>query len=251
MKKNKVTAIVGACGLIGKSLAKDLISEGHYLLLGDVNKRELQKIKNKYPKNVEIYSDDLTKKKNIDKFIYSGHIKFKKIDSIVFSAYPKSRQWGKKFEKIEEKYLKEDLYNQLGSLIIFSQRICKYFSKQNHGNIIFISSIQGLRAPKFEHYNGTKMVSPIEYSAIKAGVISISNYLAKYVKNKNIRVNCVSPGGIRDKQPKLFIKKYRKSCNSVGLLDPIEVSNAIKFLLSNNSNSITGHNLVVDDGWQL
>ena len=38
------------------------------------------------------------------------------------------------------------------------------------------------------------MTSPIEYSAIKAGIISITKWLAKYYKNKNIRVNCISQG---------------------------------------------------------
>ena len=40
------------------------------------------------------------------------------------------------------------------------------------------------------------MVSPIEYTAIKSGLISITKYLSKYCKNQNIRVNCISPGGI-------------------------------------------------------
>ena len=64
------------------------------------------------------------------------------------------------------------------------------------------------------------MVSPIEYSAIKSGIISITKYLSKYYRNKNIKINCISPGGIRDKQhSELFVKKYRQSCNSKGLLD--------------------------------
>ena len=50
------------------------------------------------------------------------------------------------------------------------------------------------------------MVSPIEYSASKAGIISITKYLAKKYMNKNIRVNCLSPGGIDDNQPKIFKK---------------------------------------------
>ena len=52
------------------------------------------------------------------------------------------------------------------------------------------------------------MSSPIEYSAIKAGVISITKYLSKYYK-KNIRVNCISPGGIEDNQPSLFKKDIK------------------------------------------
>ena len=63
------------------------------------------------------------------------------------------------------------------------------------------------------------MISPIEYSAIKAGLISITKYLAKYYKGNNIRVNCISPGGIKDNQEEIFIRKYRESCNN-NYLDP-------------------------------
>jgi NAD(P)-dependent dehydrogenase (short-subunit alcohol dehydrogenase family) len=48
------------------------------------------------------------------------------------------------------------------------------------------------------------MVSPIEYSAIKAEIISITKYIAKYCKGENIRVNCISPGDIISEQPKIF-----------------------------------------------
>ena len=119
------------------------------------------------------------------------------------------------------------------------------------GNLILISSVQGIQAPKFEHYSDSKMSSPIEYSAIKSGIISVSRYLSKYYKNKNIRVNCVSPGGIKDNQPNLFIKRYRKSCNSKGLLDGKDISKLILFLLSDKSKYISGQNLVIDDGWTL
>ena len=37
--------------------------------------------------------------------------------------------------------------------------------------------------------------------------INMTKYLAKYFKGSNIRFNCISPGGIRDNQPKSFIKK--------------------------------------------
>ena len=95
------------------------------------------------------------------------------------------------------------------------------------------------------------MVSPIEYSAIKSGVISITKYLAKYLKNSNIRVNCISPGGIIDGQPKSFIEKYKDSCLSKGMLDSYDISGALIFLLSNKSSYINGQNIIVDDGWSL
>ena len=95
------------------------------------------------------------------------------------------------------------------------------------------------------------MITPIEYSAIKSGIISITKYLAKYYQKKNIRVNCVSPGGIKDNQPALFIKRYKQYCNSKGMLDGSDISNLIIFLISDSSKYINGQNLIIDDGWTL
>ena len=105
--------------------------------------------------------------------------------------------------------------------------------------------------PKFDHYEGTHMTSPVEYAAIKSGIISITRWLSKYHANKGIRVNCVSPGGILDKQPEVFLERYRQSCTNIGMLHSNQVANAIIFLLSSASLAINGQNLIVDDGWSL
>jgi len=248
----KIIAISGASGSIGLSLSKTLLKEGHYLFLGDINIKNIKKLKNKYPKKINYKQSNLTKSKEIQRFINLGVNKFKKIDSFVLCAYPKSKKWGSSFEELNEDNLKNDLFNQLGSTIIFCQQIVKYFLKNNiKGDIILISSIHGICAPKFEHYSKTKMTSPIEYGAIKSGIISITKYLSKYLKNKNIRINCVSPGGILNNQPTNFVKAYKKSCASKGLLSPEDISGVISFMLKKESNYINGQNIIVDDGWSL
>ena len=123
--------------------------------------------------------------------------------------------------------------------------------KNEGGNLIHISSIQGISAPKFEHYIDTDMVSPIEYSAIKSGIISISRYLAKYYKHSNIRSNCISPGGILDNQPDEFLLNYNSECSSKGMLDSEDLCGSLLFLLSEESKYINGQNIIVDDGWSL
>ena len=95
------------------------------------------------------------------------------------------------------------------------------------------------------------MVSPIEYSAIKAGIISITKYLAKYCKGQNIRVNCISPGGILDNQPKIFLEKYNSICSSKGMLDAQDLNGTIIYLLSSLSQYVNGQNIIIDDGWVL
>ena len=127
----------------------------------------------------------------------------------------------------------------------------RQFRVQEHGHLIHVSSIQGVAAPKFEHYEGNNMVSPIEYGAIKSGIISITRYLAKYCKGQNIRANCISPGGIIDSQPADFIKKYKNSCTSKGMLEANDLSGTLLYLLSDQAKFVNGQNLVVDDGWTL
>ena len=251
-EKKQIVAITGGCGRIGSALAQELLVSGHKVLLGDIDKNKLKVLKKKLnSSNVEIFSADLTTKKNIDNFISFGLKKYGKINSVVCCSYPVSKNCGAKFENLKESFLKEDLYKQLGATIILCQRMIKYFLKMKKGNLILISSIQGIQAPKFEHYDSLKMSSPIEYSAIKSGIIAVSRYLSKYYKNKNIRINCISPGGIKSRQHELFIKRYKKSCNSKGLLDGKDVAKLILFLLSNKSKYITGQNMVIDDGRSL
>jgi NAD(P)-dependent dehydrogenase (short-subunit alcohol dehydrogenase family) len=95
------------------------------------------------------------------------------------------------------------------------------------------------------------MTSPIEYAAIKAGLISITRWLAKYHSGQNIRVNCVSPGGVADGQPDEFLWRYRESCTNLGMLTGEQVAPAIVFLLSTAAEAINGQNIIVDDGWTL
>ena len=117
--------------------------------------------------------------------------------------------------------------------------------------MVYVSSIQGVAAPKFSHYEGTSMTSPIEYSAVKAGIISMTKWLAKYYSGNNIRVNCVSPGGIIDNQSSQFLDRYRQSCTNYGMLSSGQVAEVITFLLSEASFAINGQNVIVDDGWTL
>ena len=105
-------------------------------------------------------------------------------------------------------------------------------------------------SPNFEDYT-KNIYSTVEYGAIKSGIISITKYLAKLYKKKGLRINCISPGGIKDNQDKKFIKNYNKRCNSKGMLDPDDLNDLVGFLLNNASKHITGQNLVVDDGWSL
>ena len=252
--KDKTILITGAAGLIGSSLAKEASDLGAKLILTDFNKEKLDKISEELlAKNKEIYTlhINLSSQNAIELLMEKTLARFDRVDSAIYCQYPKSRGFGDSFKDFTEYNLYKDLNLQLGMAILFSRKIMMQFGIQGYGDLIHISSIQGVQSPKFKHYENTTMSSPIEYSAIKSGIISITKWLAKYHKNKNIRVNCISPGGIEDNQIEKFKKKYREDCTNIGILSPADISSAILFLLSPAAKAINGHNLIVDDGWTL
>ena len=127
----------------------------------------------------------------------------------------------------------------------------KYFKRQGYGNIVNISSVYGVIAPRFEIYKDTSMTMPVEYSVIKSGLIHLTKYMAKYFKGMNIRVNTISPGGILDNQPELFLEKYKGECLNKGMLDKSDLKGTLVYLLSDMSKFVNGQNIVVDDGFTI
>lgn len=242
--KNKVVVVLGSQGRIGNSLCEYLYQSGYNVIGLDIIKAE----KSKKYENIKINLSDEKKLKNL---INKISLKYKKIDSVINCIYPISKYWGKEINTIKKKELDYHFSIHLSDCIIQTRSFVNQFKKQNFGNFIYFSSIQGLTAPKFDHYKGTGMNSCIEYSIIKAGIINMTKYLAKFYKKQKIRFNCISLGGIENNQPNNFKKKYREACLSKGLLDPEDIHSAVDFLISDKSNFVNGQNIIVDDGWSL
>ncbi len=253
MKKIKTILITGANGRIGSVLTKFVLEKGNNVILIDKDFSKVRKILKRFNNKKYLLSKiDVNNFKKLNLTLNSGILKFNSIDAAIYCAYPTTKKWGKtKFEEKKFLDISENLKLQLAGPIIFSQKILNIFNKQKKGNLILLSSIMGIQPPKFEIYKGTKLNSSIEYGAIKSGIISITKYLAKLYKNRNIKINCISPGGIFDNQPKKFIKQYRQVCNSKGLLSAADLIPAFKYLLDEDNTVTTGQNIIVDDGWSI
>ena len=137
----------------------------------------------------------------------------------------------------------------MNSVFNISQQVLKHMKSNQSGSIVNIASIYGVVGNDFtlyEEYGGT---SPAAYSAIKGGIINFTSYLASYFGKYNIRINCVSPGGIFDNQNPVFIKNYEHKVPLRRMGKPDDIAPAVSFLLSDEARYITGHNLIVDGGW--
>ena len=76
----------------------------------------------------------------------------------------------------------------------------------------------------------------------------MTKYYASLFAKHNIRVNCLCPGGIYNKQNLKFVKKLKDliPLNRMAKVD--EYNGAILFLCSDATNYMTGQNLIIDGG---
>lgn len=256
MIKNQVVVITGGAGLIGKEFVKAVVANNGIAIIADIN----QELGNHVKENLshELQSNaidfvalDITSKDSLNNLINYLHQKYGRIDALVNNAYPRNKNYGKHFFDVEYDDFAENISLNLGGYFLTSQQFALYFQKQGYGNIINISSIYGVIAPKFEIYDNTPMTMPVEYAAIKSGLVLLTQYMAKYFKNMNIRVNALSPGGIFDHQPEAFLQKYKAQCLNKGMLDKTDLAGTLIYLLSDMSQFVNGQNIIVDDGFTL
>jgi len=256
MLKDNVVVITGGAGLIGQEFIKAVIENNGIAIIADINEELGYKVKEELSiqlktTRIDFVQLDITSKDSLKNCIDYLANKYKRIDALVNNAYPRNKNYGKNFFDVEYEDFIENLGLNLGGYFKTSQEFSKYFKEQGHGNIINISSIYGITAPKFEIYAGTKMTTPVEYAAIKSGIIHMTKYMAKYFKGMNIRVNTLSPGGIFDNQSDSFLKKYKDNCLNKGVLDKSDLKGTLVYLLSNMSKYVNGQNIIVDDGFCL
>jgi NAD(P)-dependent dehydrogenase (short-subunit alcohol dehydrogenase family) len=256
MLDDKVIVVTGGAGLIGKEFVKTIIENNGKVIIADINTEVGVSVKNSLSKelrtsNIDFVNLDITKKNSINECIEYLNNKYKKVDALVNNAYPRNKNYARHFFDVEYDDFVENLGLNLGGYFTTSQQFAKYFKKQGYGNIINISSVYGVVAPKFDVYENTSMTMPVEYAAIKSGLIHLTKYMAKYFKGSNIRVNALSPGGIYDAQPEEFLKRYKELCLNKGMLDKSDLKGSLVYLLSDMSQYVNGQNIIVDDGFTL
>jgi NAD(P)-dependent dehydrogenase (short-subunit alcohol dehydrogenase family) len=239
--KDKVIIITGGNGLLGSAYIEYLKNENAIIINADIN----------CEKNLSngTYTCDITDTSSTDELIQVVLEKYGRIDGLVNNAYPRTKDWGSKFEEVPEESWRMNIDMQLNSYVFLTRKVLAVMTKQKSGSIVNLASIYGIVGPDFTVYENTPLTNAPAYAAIKGGLINMTRYLASYYGQYNIRINCVSPGGIFDSQNETFVKQYEKKVPLKRMGTPEDIAPSIAFLLSDDARYITGHNLVVDGGW--
>lgn len=255
ISQNLVVVVIGGAGLLGKSFCISLADQGATLVVADKNINEAAKVAKEINSSgigsAESFEVDITKMPSVLSLIDKLLEKYGRIDAVVNSAYPKGPNYGAMVDNVTYEDFCNSINLHLGGYFLVSQQFGIFFKKQGYGNLVNLASIYSFMPPRFEIYSDTKITMPVEYSAIKAGVLQLTRYFASYYKGTGLRFNCLSPGGILDGQDIQFTSKYLDFCNSKGMLEAKDLTGTLLYLLSDASKYLTGQNIVVDDGFTV
>ena len=252
--EKKTILVVGAAGRIGREIVAGALESGANVVALDRNEEALLDLENDYQNEARLLcgSVDIADERSIEESLQKTEKHFGGVDGAVNTAYPRNANYGKKFFDVTYEDFCENTSLHLGGYFLFMQQCAKYsLDRERKFSLVNMSSIYGVIPPRFDIYANTSMTMPVEYSAIKAGLLHLTRYANAFVKGGQFRANCVSPGGILAGQDAQFLERYNSHCMSKGMLDSQDVVGTILFLLSDASEFMVGQNVVIDDGFSL
>lgn len=248
---NKVVVVTGAANGLGKATALRLAQDGAKLVLADIEGPGLAQtaaaVRGFGNEAVTVVGDVTEEEPAID-LINAAIEHFGQIDALVNNV------GGSRNSKIWDMPLEDWDYTiklNLRSTFLCTRAAVPHMMKRKKGVIVCLSSGAREGTPWTAYYQGGSA-----YSACKAGVHGFMRDLALELAEFNIRVNCVAPGPIDTARAGANLRKLNETVDfspdritPLGRLgQPVEVANAILFLVSDEASYVTGHTLAVAGG---
>lgn len=241
---NKYVLITGSSGEIGQEIAKSLAKQGYSLYLhyhqGKQAILELMSQLTALNPSIELFpiQADLTTHLGCQRLCQGIF----QLDGIVHNSGTSLR---KLLQETYDEEVEKLLFLHLTAPILITKSLLPKLIQKKSGSIIFISSIWGVTGASYETV----------YSAAKGGQIAFAKALSKEVAPSGIRVNVVAPGIIQTKMNQFLNHEEIHDISAeipLGVLGkPIDVANAVKFLLSDEASYITGQVINVNGGWYI
>jgi len=238
----KVALVTGAAQGIGKAVALLLARNGAHIVVSDINLEKAEET----AKEIESIGSkaiaikvDVANLKDVERMVESILEKFGKIDILVNNA-------GITRDKLILRMTEEDwdavLNVNLKGTFNCTKAVVRHMAKQRSGKIVSIASVVG------EMGNAGQ----VNYSASKAGVIGLTKTIAREFAQRRINVNAIAPGYIETPMTEVLPEKVKEELKRLIPMErlgkPEDVAEAVLFLVSEDSNYITGQVLNVNGG---
>jgi 3-oxoacyl-[acyl-carrier protein] reductase len=240
--KGKVALVTGAAQGIGKAVGLLLARNGANIVVSDINLEKAEETAKEIEsigRNAMAVKVDVANLSDVERMVAAVLEKFDKIDILVNNA-------GITRDKLILRMTEEDwdvvLNVNLKGTFNCTKAVIRHMAKQRSGKIVSIASVVG------EMGNAGQ----VNYSASKAGVIGLTKTIAREFAQRGINVNAIAPGYIETPMTEVLPEKVKEELRRLIPMErlgkPEDVAEAALFLVSEESNYITGHVLNVNGG---
>ncbi len=246
--KDKVILVTGGAGNYGKCIVEGLaeadgtvITASRNLEAGEAFAKECQA----NGLNVYAMQVDQAEHSSVVKLKEQIVDKFGGLDVLVNNAVARpTKGYNTSLESLETS-LK---VNGVG-VFDLTREMTELIEKRGGGAIVNIASMMGMFGPDLSNYDGTDMgdMAP-DYFFHRGGMINYTRYLARFLAKKNIRANCISPGGLFNHQNTVFVDNYNKKVAVGRMANNDDIKGLVVLLASQASAYINGENILMDGG---
>jgi NAD(P)-dependent dehydrogenase (short-subunit alcohol dehydrogenase family) len=239
--KGQIAIITGAGRNIGKAMAKLFAAEGAKIAVIEMHEGRGQSVVDEINKGggeAMLILCDVSRSSDVQQMVQKVVARFGAIDILVNNAALTDH--ADIFDSTEEEFDKVIAVSLKGPYLVTKYVAAQMVKRGQGGKIINFGSTSGMIG----------RADGIAYAAAKAGVINMTRAMAVQLSPHKIRVNCVVPN--RSGSPVGFdddVAGSRTFENLAGRLGTAEdQAKAALFLVSDDSDFIYGHPLVVDGG---
>jgi NAD(P)-dependent dehydrogenase (short-subunit alcohol dehydrogenase family) len=262
--QGRVVIVTGGAGMLGAQYVRALADAGAHAVVADVDGERAEKVASSVTGARALpLTADVSRSDSVREMVRGTLEEFGRVDGLVNNAAldPKvdpgsPPEHGDRFEDYPLDLWNRQLAVDLTGAFLCAQAVAPPMLAERRGSIVNVSSIYGVVGPDQRLYReeGSEggdqaFFKPVSYSVTKAALLGLTRYLAAYWAGTGIRVNALTPGGVRAGQDDGFVRRYSARTPLGRMARPDEYSAAVRFLLSDASSYMTGGNLVVDGGW--
>jgi 3-oxoacyl-[acyl-carrier protein] reductase len=243
-----VAIVTGGGHGIGKAYALRLAAEGAKVVIAELDEKAARSVADELRaagSEALAIRTDVSDPDSVQKMAAATVERFGRIDVLVnnaaiFATIPMSRA---AFDKIEISEWELMMNVNVKGTWLASRAVVPQMRAQGRGKIINISSSTAIKGSS----------SRIHYVTSKAGILGFTKTLAQELGGDNICVNCIAPGStLSEESPDDSVLKMRNDAAAVRALkrvqQPGDLTGALVFFASADSDFITGQTLVVDGG---